>query len=514
MNKVIALYIRLSDADIGTGKVKNESESITNQRSYLNSYIKNDRELSSYNCIEYVDDGYTGTNGNRPNFQEMIQNAREGKIHCIVVKDLSRFFRDYTEAGNYLECVFPFLNIRFISINENYDSSRDIYGVGTFDIAIRNIIHTAYSKELSEKVKRAKKVKREKGEFSGVHAPFGYKKTGAKGEKLEIDDNVSGIIRELYYLAIQGMKSSDIARTMNERERVTPAVYYLEQNPTSKRYKYSKIWTPTLVRKILLDQVYQGDMVLGKREVITMGKKETRKVNPTIIMNTHKPIVTRKEADKAIKVLRKNKPAKIEGTIDRVLKSKVKCGCCKRMMGYRASITHGDRYICGYKKYDSKLECSENFFGSKDIEKTVYNSLLKYFEIEGMHLNLDNTTKKTHEFSVAKLKKGIKELETAKFELYEQYTDRKITGIEYREMKKEIDKRLKDYKDKFESIEESTANSDINPYYKIYLEKFQSVEELTREMVEHFVEMIYVSDDEIEIKWKFGNVFDVNTENT
>lgn len=514
MEKVVALYIRLSDADIDTGKKKSESESIVNQRKYLESYVKNNGELSSYSCTEYVDDGYSGTNSDRPKFQEMIRHAREGKVQCIVVKDLSRFFRDYTEAGNYLECVFPFLNIRFISINENYDSSKDIYGAGTFDIAIRNIIHSAYSKELSEKVRKGKKAKREKGEFTGVHAPFGYIKVGEKGEKLAVDMEVMPIIKGLFELAIKGNKVSTIARIMNDRGIVTPGAYYLKHNPESKRYNYSKVWTPTMVRNILQNQVYQGDMVSGKREVVEMGKRKTKMAQPIITRNTHQAIISREEACKAVEIIRKVKCASAETKNERIFKSKIKCGHCGRMMEHRPSRIVGDRYKCAYKRYDPKLKCSENMFISKDIEKIVYNILIKYFEIEGLHLNSKKDNIEVDELDVARLKKKIKELELQKFHLYEQYVDRTITAVEYKEGKERIDKGLNDYKIIIDGMQgNKTSNNEVNPYYKLYLEKFQSVSELTREMVEEFIEMIYIKDNEIEIKWKFENIFNTYTEN-
>ena len=177
MNKdyTIGIYIRLSmaDEDTGTGS-KAESDSIGNQRMLINRYLDNHPTLSKYPRLEFADDGYTGTNFHRPQFSAMMEKVRHGEINLICVKDFSRFSRDYIETGNYLECTFPFMGVRFISINDGYDSDDYKGTTGGLEVVMRSIIYAAYSKDLSVKTTTAKIQMMKQGKYVGGYAPYGF----------------------------------------------------------------------------------------------------------------------------------------------------------------------------------------------------------------------------------------------------------------------------------------------------------------------------------------------------
>ena len=201
MNKdyTIGIYIRLSMADEDTGNgSKAESDSIGNQRMLINRYLDNHPTLSKYPRLEFADDGYTGTNFHRPQFSAMMEKVRHGEINLICVKDFSRFSRDYIETGNYLECTFPFMGVRFISINDGYDSDDYKGTTGGLEVVMRSIIYAAYSKDLSVKTTTAKIQMMKQGKYVGGYAPYGYVLHPEIRNKLKLDPEAAEVVRRVF----------------------------------------------------------------------------------------------------------------------------------------------------------------------------------------------------------------------------------------------------------------------------------------------------------------------------
>ncbi|MCD8016537.1 MAG: recombinase family protein [Oscillospiraceae bacterium] len=223
MQKAVALYLRLSqeDADVRCNAAKDESNSISAQRKLITGLINETTELANLPRMEFCDDGFSGTSFVRPDFQRMIDLTKQGEIGCIVVKDLSRFGRDYLEVGDYLEHIFPFLGIRFISVNDHYDSSNHDGKTVGMDIAFRNLVYDYYSKDLSSKVKTAMRSKQEKGEFITCF-PYGYKPSPENKHKMVIDEPAAKIVREIFDAIIYGDTTSQVAANLYAREIHTP----------------------------------------------------------------------------------------------------------------------------------------------------------------------------------------------------------------------------------------------------------------------------------------------------
>lgn len=300
-NKTIAIYIRLSMADEMTDFGKVESESIGNQRMYIHHFLNENQELAEEQRIEFVDDGYTATNGNRPQFTEMIERVQKGEIQVICVKDFSRFFRDYIEAGNYLECVFPFLGVRFISINDHYDSEDYKGTTGGLEMVMRNIIYASYSKDLSVKVKSAKRVLMEQGKYGGGHPVYGYALDPKDKYRLIIDKEAAKIVRLMFDMALEGKNTGQIAEYLNQNRVPTRGQYFMARNPNTKKYKTTKetsIWSTGQVRVILKNYLYTGAMVCGKQTRITVGSPKTKEGDMVVVENTHEAIVTKEEYEK------------------------------------------------------------------------------------------------------------------------------------------------------------------------------------------------------------------------
>lgn len=213
MADIVAMYIRISleDDDLQNGKA--ESNSITNQRELISTFILGKDEFSGCRIKEFFDDGFTGRNFDRPGFQGMITECRAGNIKCIVVKDLSRLGRNYVEVGNLLEQLFPFLGVRVISINDNYDSDAFNGQTGGIDVAFKNLVYNLYSRDLSQKVKSAVTTRMKRGEYIGPFGLFGYKKSPTDIHKLVVDDDdAAAIVRRIFLMVIDNMPRREIVK--------------------------------------------------------------------------------------------------------------------------------------------------------------------------------------------------------------------------------------------------------------------------------------------------------------
>jgi DNA invertase Pin-like site-specific DNA recombinase len=263
-NYTVALYIRLSAEDENDG----ESNSVKNQRDLLTAFVRREANLSGCTLLEFCDDGFSGVNFDRPKVKEMLEKVRKGMIQCIIVKDFSRFGRNYIEVGDYLVQVFPFLDVRFISVNDSYDSDKDYNSIGGIEVALRALIYDLYSKDLSQKVKSAKMSKLKKGEFLGGYAPFGYVKEEGKNQLL-VDPEAAKIVRRMFDLAMSGIDAYKIAKILNDDMTPTKAQYKKHSKGYTTWDKRTididnSFWTDTYVRKVIGDETYVGTVVSGK----------------------------------------------------------------------------------------------------------------------------------------------------------------------------------------------------------------------------------------------------------
>ena len=332
MNKdyTIGIYIRLSmaDEDAGNGS-KAESDSIGNQRMLINRYLDNHPTLSKYPRLEFADDGYTGTNFHRPQFSAMMEKVRHGEINLICVKDFSRFSRDYIETGNYLECTFPFMGVRFISINDGYDSDDYKGTTGGLEVVMRSIIYAAYSKDLSVKTTTAKIQMMKQGKYVGGYAPYGYVLHPEIRNKLKLDPEAAEVVRRVFNEALKGRNTSQIALGLNDDNIPTPGQYFKGKNPDKKKYSRmsEKIsWTASMVYKILTSYVYTGATVGHKRKSGGVGSRKTisqKKEDWIIVEGMHEAIVSKEEFELAQAVIRGAR--RIPKGICAIIPSKVLC---------------------------------------------------------------------------------------------------------------------------------------------------------------------------------------------
>ena len=356
----VAKYLRISNEDTDRNQAaKTESDSIANQRDLLSDFISRMSEFDGADIIEFCDDGFSGTDFRRPGFegmmeavkrgeiiefcddgwsgknftrpavQEMLGMAREGKIQCIVVKDMSRFGRDYLEVGNYISRVFPFLGIRFIAVNDGYDSIRPA-DTDSLETSFKTLLYDLYSRDLSKKVRSAKKRKAENGEFLSPFAPYGYVKDTERKNHLIIDEEAAGNVRRIFQMAADGQTTEQIARELNIEHVPTPMK---QKRREGCRREWKSIcgdnfWTRNAVGVILRDERYIGTNIYGKRVRDEVGKSHTvknRREDWTAVENAHEGIVSRSEFERAQEAMRKftEHPCRPSG---RPFNKKIRCG--------------------------------------------------------------------------------------------------------------------------------------------------------------------------------------------
>ncbi len=281
-------YVRLSMEDSG----RLGADTIENQKELISRYIEVQPDMEFVRL--YCDNGQTGTNFSRPQFEQMMEDIRKGMIDCIVVKDLSRFGRNYRETGNYLERIFPFLDVRFMAIFDQFDTSNIEQRSDSYIIALKNIMNEAYSRDISKKVGSSYVIKQRKGEFTGTWAVYGYQKCVDNPYKIEPNTETAPIVQDIFRQRILGISYTQIAGDLNRRGIASPAHYhYLKGDVKAERYAYVK-WNPKVVRDILLNEVYLGHMVQGrKRQSFSEGKKQQLlpQTEWTIVRNTHVPLI-------------------------------------------------------------------------------------------------------------------------------------------------------------------------------------------------------------------------------
>lgn len=514
----LALYLRLSqdDIDMKTNESKDESGSIHSQRLLLKRYIGEHPDLEQFPVLEFVDDGYTGTNFDRPGFQKMMAMIRSGNVSCILVKDLSRFGRNYLEVGDYLEHIFPFLNVRFIAVNDRYDSNGYIGTTGGIDIAFRNLIYQRYSQDLSEKVKSSMHMKMAKGRYV-THCPYGYmKKSGVKHEMIP-DPVTAPIVREIFEAAISGKKTTEIARMLNERQVLTPMEY---KNLSRADMHNEAMWSHQAVLRVIKEYKYTGAMVNFKCENRTIRATVQHRRKPeewTIVENSHPAIVSHEEYEAANASIRKVRPSKHShrDQRDRVYY----CAYCGRRL--RKTFGNDEYYSCATQLYRKDTECSQIFWSRTEIEEVVlaaYKAQLQVMDKEYREISprpqavLLETCRRRQKTITAELERA----DSQNLKFYEQFRE----GIFDKEMflrkKAELLKRKESLEQELTELQAQEqelieAQKDMLARREHLAEAKEilhaSDDELRERMYDAIDKVTVYSSKELDIAWKLENVF-------
>ena len=517
----IGLYYRLSlaDGDVGTDD-KEESNSIENQRLLLTSFVASRDDLVG-EIKEYIDDGFSGTNFDRPAFKRMIEDAKRGIIHTIIVKDLSRLGRDYIGTGDYLEQIFPVLGVRFIAVNSMYDSNDYIGKTVGLDISITNLVNTLYSKDLSKKYKSAVRTKWKNGISTYGRLPLGYTKDPNNKGKWLLDPEGAAIVRRLFDLALEGKDNTQIVHCMNEEGILTPGQYkerHLENYRTYSRKVFDEewLWDTQMVWRIIKNNVYTGTLVQGKDHAVSVGSKNRRATieqDRVIVQNHHPAIVTEEEWKEAQAAIRYSSKHTLPQKTGFSLESKVKCGNCGLNMAYQDK--GNPKLCCAHKRKAGRhSKCDGTIYDAKQIEAVVGYALrtkLALFQSLNLSLKEEAENRKGSYASVSELSVSIETLKAKRIHLYEDYADGTITKSAYMERKQEYTSRIEELEAKKAALLTfNSKESELVEKVEMLANKAEQMSvcrDLTREVANEFIESVVIYDPKhIEIKFTFDDL--------
>ena len=522
--KAAELITRL-DALVKEQKLLSGSEKqfgIENQKELIQRYISHKKSLQNLPVMDFVDDGYTGSNFDRPGFQKMMDGVRSGEIDTIIVKDLSRFGRDYIGVGEYMEQIFPLLGVRLISINDNYDSSNYNGTTLGMDLVVSNLVNTMYCRDAGKKLRTANRVKWRKGISTASAAPFGYQFDPNRKGSYIIDPPAAKIVRRIFDLAILGLGTREIAMALNDENAPVPSVYNREHKAYGKETTYTIapviLWDSSRVWKILTAYVYTGAMVLGKSQRLISGKKIIRivpKGQQYITEGTHEAIVSREEFEKAQLVIRNNGHRVVMGSVDFPLKGKIRCGNCRRVLGYDYKQASPIFWCREGMELIGQTQCSSEIYQASDIENAVFQALKKelslldslYSDIKKEEQSLKEASRKASRRKTL-MEQELKNLKGEKMRMYEEYAAGTLSLDNYKNKKQEYDRKIAEVQDKIEQFKAEESVKSVVPgtvrAAAEQAENFLHGTRLTASMVSAFIENVYVHEGgRIVVRFKY-----------
>lgn len=508
----IAIYLRVSlaDGDLGINE-KDESNSIENQRLLILEYLKANNAIQG-NVLEYVDDGYTGTNFNRPGFIRMIEDAKKGVIKVIVVKDLSRLGRDYIAVGDYIEQIFPMLGIRFIAINNYYDSWEHGGDAMGFDVAVNNLMNTIYSRDLSKKTIASKQTLWKQGLSSSGSAPFGYIPDPEHKGKWLLDEDAAKTVRLIFDLALAGKRTKSIALHLNEMGVKTPGIYNRERKLWGTRELVApdkeQLWDSGKVGCIIRRYEYTGAFIGGRTKVLTVGSSSRQKRSEDeqiVTENMHPAIVTHDEFYQANEVMRKLQKADYRISNAYPLKGKVRCGNCKRVLSYVENGPEPTLFCRKSRLVGKHSGCCKASYSLRRIDTVVMKHLDRMF---GILQWLSDETEKYYPPEVVdqqakqirKLERDIEILKAEKLRQYEAYAEGIISKEEYIRKKEQIAQKMTSTQQVI--MEQNRAlqgDLEVTQSVEALMETSSYYDEeprLTQELSDIYVDTVFVHDTE------------------
>lgn len=518
-----AIYLRLSREDGD----KLESDSILNQRALLTEYAAGLEDLAE--PVFYQDDGYTGTNFDRPGFQSMLNDLRAGKVNCVIVKDLSRLGRNYVEVGGYLEKVFPMLGVRFISVNDQVDSVRDPASVNTLIVPFKNIINDEYCRDISNKVRASLDLKRRQGKFIGSFASYGYRKDPDDHNRLLIDEEAAAVVRDIYAWFLGGMSILGIAKRLNAQGVPNPSAYkrmkgLRYQHPAGERL--DGLWPDSSVRRILKNRLYTGTMVQGKNRTKSYKlpiPERLPEADWIRVDRTHEAIIAPEQFEQVQSLLRRDTRTPPQTGRVYLFSGFLRCADCGKAMNRKLiSQPYGDYhyYICSTFKKQHAGACTKHTIRSDRLEQAVLETLRRQIELavemDELIASIDRRKLREHssrrfEEERQRLTAERERIERMKLELYPDWKRGDISREEYLALKEQFDGQLAKLDSRLAALtaerEQAAPHGSANAVLQQFI-RYRNLHHLTREIVVELIEMIYVHEGGgITIRFKFADVF-------
>lgn len=505
-----ALYCRLSSDDAYLG----ESGSIKTQRALLTQYCK-ENNIPVYNV--YTDDGFSGTNFERPAFKRMLNDLESHKANLVIVKDLSRFGREYAQMGMYIENDFEDWNIRFISIGENIDT---LNGTDEILMPITNVINSQYAKECSRKTKQAHRALAKEGKFIGSRAPFGYIKDPKDRHHLIVDEEAASVVRSIFKMFCDGIGYVRMTKILREKKILNPQAYFNKNNPDyykSDYWRQNFDWHATSIRVILNNPVYLGQTTFGRTKV--KGKTKKKKVATDesewiVVKNTHEPIIDRATWNLAHDIM-KNRRRETKSGETQMFAGLVKCSDCGSALNVSRNAKTGKytSFSCWVYKNYGKERCTSHAIGYKTLYNIVLENIRrqaecasvqkeKYLEmLKNQMAEKANQDIKSVKSELKKITKRIAQLEKILNKLYEDRALEKITEERYLSMNTNYENEYNELKERqnvltqqIENIETTECNAET---FTNLIEKYLNITELNARILNELIDKIVVHEKEI-----------------
>ena len=511
-DKITALYCRLSKDD-GTN---NESMSISTQKTMLKDYAKRNGFL---NCQFYVDDGYSGTNYDRPAFRQLIEDIQDGEVSTLITKDLSRLGRNYLETGTYIEVFFPNHNVRYIAINDGVDSIDN----AQMDITpFRNIINEMYAKDTSRKIKSALHARKMQGKYMATTAPFGYKKDERDHNHLVIDEVTAPVVELIFSIAEEGVGLHTICNRLRKAKVIKPSFYKKEmfERYTDEEKMYD--WDTAYVSKILHDPVYAGNLTVAERPTKTMRSKKRQYIpyaEREVIYGTHEPIIEQSRWNTVQKILESRPPVIGESSsgYDNIFRGVIKCADCGSAMlakveqkRKRNNVLDKTFYCCTkYRKF-GKEGCSSHTIEARTVHEVVLADIQKHAgqaltdrkamvtEIaERLNLQM-SADREQQKKELRQCKQRVSEIENLYAKLYEDLTRELLTEKRFQMLSARYDSEQEELTAKIKELEKSAiADKEQLSSIEHFAEQisgYAGITELNFKIINQLIEKILVSE--------------------
>lgn len=526
-DNILACYLRVSDEDFDLkhNVLKDESTSISAQRRLIHSYIESKQELKQMNIREFLDDGYSGTNFERPAIQEIFQLVSEGRIGGIIVKDMSRFGRNYIETGCYIEQVFPLIGIRFIAINDSFDSSEYIGNTPGLEMAFKNVIYDYYSKDLSAKVKSIKKIQQKRGDFVAAKPPYGYIISPADRHKLEVDPESAEVVKDIFRLTLSGWKPVKIAQWLNELLIPTPAqrlhkLYGFQCGGFTEDQLRSQFWKPGQVTKILQDETMTGATVNNRVQVKGVGSRKFKRQKTedhVIVRDTHEAIIDRDTFLQAADIIRNRKTVRTDNRQknENLFYQKIYCGHCGCRLKHEVHTRHSRIdaiYYCPHARPSGGGTCSLHSIKDELLKEQVLRPLQVQVQlILDKQMPLPKSDKEKLQSRLRAISRLLEQNKGKVPRLYEEFRTGNISREQFVKQKEaissannELDLERSEIEEKLYTIESAQKKTESESLLEI-----TRLKTLTQNAVDLFVSKVVVnSPNSIEITWKSKDLFD------
>ena len=522
------LYARIS---VETER-KREADTIGNQLQLLKDYVSEHSDLTVFDI--YSDDDISGTDFIRPEFSRMMNDLRDGKIDCIIVKDLSRLGRNYLESGEYIEMVFPFFRCRFISVTDRFDTK---YQQADISVQLKNMANEMYAKDISRKICSTMRTIQDQGKFAGSRAPYGYRLDPADKHHLIVDEETAPIVKQLFELLAEGNTVHFVATTMNANGIPSPGRLLYERGIASTDHFKNSKWYMQTVRRILQDEIYLGWMVSGKFRSTyhSTGKKGSQPVPREewiVTKGTHEPIVTEELFNKVqeyfVRMKEEHGQTAVYNSKSKkasIFKGHLRCGECGQAMFLRNKHSHGKVtawYYCALHENYNSSYCVKKAVKKQDVEdialKLIRTQIKLFTDAREMiiALNKKESSKTKHRIysdQIRNVKKQIEKYMSLKASLYEDFANGVLSQSDYISMGQEYAQKADELRIFLAELEKEAQKYSqtyaMNGSWAQIIEQYQNAETLTEEMIDAFIdEMILYNNGHVEVKFRFKDELD------